>query len=165
MQEFNTIINQYHPVLFKISRSYSDNEDDFQDLYQEMLIQLWNSLKSFKGESKLSTWIYRVALNTALTWCRSNKNKIKTLELEGVYHLAADPHEHDHQEEKIKLLYKCIRELEKGDRSIILLHLEGKQYDEISEIVGISKSNVGVKLLRIKKKLFELLNTGGYGRI
>ncbi|MEM1320545.1 MAG: sigma-70 family RNA polymerase sigma factor [Bacteroidota bacterium] len=166
MQDFNSIIQQYHPVLYKISRAYTDKDMDFEDLYQEMLIQLWQSLKNFKGQSKLSTWIYQVVLNTALSYNRQRKRVRQLLPLQAMpAQLVAEESTHQDREKEITLLYQCIRELKKSDRSIILLHLEGKSYDEIAEITGLSKSNVGVKLNRTKKRLFTLLKANGYGRI
>lgn len=167
MQDFNSIIQQYHPILYKIGRSYTGDDMDFEDLYQEMLIQLWQSLKHFKGDSKESTWIYRVVLNTALTFQRSKKRRAANIPTQAMpVHVLADQHdiEKDNKGE-IELLYQCIRLLKKENRSVILLHLDGHQYDEIAEIVGISISNVGVKLNRIRKRLFNLLKEHGYGRV
>ncbi len=166
MQDFKTIIQQYHPVLYKISRAYTKEEMDFEDLYQEMLIQLWQSLQSFKGEAKLSTWIYRVVLNTALSYNRKQSRSKTNIPVQHMpLELKAEESRDSNKEKEIALLYQCIRELKKSDRSIILLHLAGKQYDEIAEITGLSKSNVGVKLNRIRKRLFTLLKANGYGRI
>lgn len=165
MTDFKTLIKEYHPLLYKVCRSYTDNSVDFEDLYQEILIQVWKSLNRFKGDSKLSTWIYRVALNTALTYQRKQKKKaIPIQEIQYAIIQEDTILEKREKEQQIELLYTCIRALKKEERSIILLHLEGKQYDEIAEIIGITTSNVGVKLLRIKKKLFTHLNASGYGR-
>lgn len=167
MQNFQQIIDQFHPMLYKIGKSYTEDTADFDDLYQEMLIQIWQSLKRFNHKSKISTWIYRVALNTALTHHRQTKKKFLNTELKHIPEPTANSEEHlaQENEQKINLLYESIRALKRDDRAIILLHLEGKQYDEIADIIGISKSNVGVKLLRIRKKLLDLLNQKGYARI
>ena len=163
MQDFEQIIKDFHPIFYKISRAYTDSEDDFNDLFQEMLIQVWTSYKNFRNESKLSTWLYRLALNTALSFQRKNKKvNLATYEVPIV---ADDNSEAVEREQRIELLYSCIRELAKDERSLILLQLEGKSYDEMSEILGITTTNVGVKLGRIKKKLQSLLNEKGYGRI
>ena len=163
MQDFEQIIKDFHPIFYKISRAYTDSEDDFNDLFQEMLIQVWTSYKNFRNESKLSTWLYRLALNTALSFQRKNKKvNVATYEVPIV---ADDNSEAVEREQRIELLYICIRELAKDERSLILLQLEGKSYDEMSEILGITTTNVGVKLGRIKKKLQSLLNEKGYGRI
>ncbi len=168
--DFKPIIDEYNGILYKIARSYTLVEVDFKDLYQEMLIQLWKSYKRFKGESKISTWIYRVALNTALTFHKKQKRRQQTNPLENLSFKIPDDsgvgvEQVYRKEEKIELLYKCINQLGKDERAIILLHLEEKKYDEIAEIIGLSTSHVGVKLMRIKKQLFKLLNEQGYGRI
>ena len=161
------MIRQYHPILYKISRSYTNDDMDFEDLYQEMLIQLWQSLKHFKGNSKELTWVYRVVLNTALTYQRTKKRRESNIPTQAIPAVIADGSwkEEEEQEKKVALLYHCIRLLKKEDRSVILLHLEGHQYEEIAEIIGISISNVGVKLNRIRKRLFTLLKENGYGRV
>ncbi len=169
-QEFKHIIDEYNGILYKIARSYTLGEADFKDLYQEMLIQLWQSYGRFRGESKISTWIYRVVLNTALTFQKKQKRNQSTNPIDNFSFKIPDEGgvgvEHVFQkEEKIELLYKCINQLGKDDRAIILLHLDEKKYDEIAEIIGLTTSHVGVKLMRIKKQLFKLLNEQGYGRI
>ena len=163
--DFKQTIKTHNGILYKIARSYTTEEADFQDLYQEILIQLWQSFGNFKGQSKLSTWIYRVALNTAIAFTRkSNHRQSPVSEIPE----SADPEPSstpEQKEQKIQLLYQCIHRLPKDDRAIILLYLEGKKYDEMAEIIGISSSHVGVKLSRIKKKLQSYLIQEGYGRI
>lgn len=169
-QDFKSIISNHKGILYKIARSYASDDDDFHDLYQEILIQIWTSKKKFKKESKLSTWIYRVALNTALTHKKKNQKKtnlakdIKTNPLL-VESIDIGVDESFAKEEKITLLYKCIKQLKKGDRALILLYLEEKKYEEISEITGLTTSHVGVKIKRIKEKLFKLLKENNYARI
>lgn len=166
MEDFKSIIDAHHPILYKIGRAYA-SPDDFDDLYQEMLINLWNGLKSFKGQSKISTWIYRVVLNTALTYKRNNKKRnFSHVEIDNVQ-IASEGYstfEKENLEKDIQLLYEAIRMLKKEDRSIILLYLEEKSYEEIGEIVGIKPGNVGVKINRIKKRLQEHLTTLNYER-
>lgn len=167
MEDFRIIIEKHYPILYKIGRSYTGNSADFDDLYQEMLIQLYTSLKNFRKESKLSTWIYRVALNTALSYQRNDRKKIKAVKVEEqmlIMETDEGDREVNSKETQIEMLYASIKELKKDDRAIILLHLEGKSYDEISDIIGISKSNTGVKLMRIKKQLQEILIRKGYER-
>lgn len=168
--DFKHIVDEYNGILYKIARSYTEEEADFKDMYQEMLIQLWQSFNRFKGESKISTWIYRVALNTALTFQKKQKRKLVTNPIDKTsFKIASESGVGElpilQKEAKIELLYKCINLLKKDDRAIILLHLEENKYDEIAEIIGITTSHVGVKLLRIKKQLFQLLNEHGYGGI
>lgn len=166
MEDFKSIIDAHHPILYKIGRSYASAED-FDDLYQEMLINLWKGLQSFSGKSKLSTWIYRVVLNTALTYNRNNKRKkVSQVPVEQIKDaMETDSRqEQQEQEDDIKRLYVAIRTLPKDDRSIMLLYLEEKSYDEIAEIIGIKRNNVAVKINRAKKKLYELLTENNYGR-
>ena len=166
-KEFKNIVDEYNGILYKIGRSYSTEEADFKDLYQEMLIQLWKSFARFKGESKISTWIYRVALNTALTFQRNQKRKKTPDSLENLGFKLSDQsgealNRAFQKEEKIELLYHCINLLKKDDRAIVLLHLEGKKYDEIAEITGLKTNHIGVKLLRIKKQLHSLLEKNNF---
>jgi len=154
---FEHIIKEHHPMIYKICRVYADILD-FEDLYQEVLINIWKSLKNFQGKSKVSTWIYRVTLNTALTYYRNEKKRqAKTDE----FSIEISPIQDDDSGEKeaqIEHLYHAISQLKREDRSVIILYLEEKSYEEIAEITGFSLSNVGVKISRIKKKLYELLN-------
>ncbi len=166
MEDFKSIIDTHHPILYKIGRSYA-SADDFDDLYQEMLINLWKGLQNFSGKSKLSTWIYRVVLNTALTYNRNKKRKkvahVPVEQIENIVETDTKQHKQN-QENDIKQLYVAIRKLPKDDRSIMLLYLEEKSYDEIAEIIGIKRNNVAVKINRSKKKLHELLKENDYGR-
>lgn len=169
-ETFKHIIAEHNGILYKIARSYASEKVDFDDLYQEMLIQLWNSFARFQGRAKVSTWIYRVALNTALTFTKKKRRKLPTTEvtawmMEKVDDGAEDLDLERKQQQKIDLLYQSINELPKDERALILLHLEGKSYEESAEIMGITTNYVGVKIMRIKKRLYKLLSEKGYGRI
>ncbi len=167
MKDFRAIIEEHYPILYKIGRSYARNNADFDDLYQEMLIHIYDSLKNFRSEARISTWIYRVALNTALTYQRNGNKRSREVEVDEMKMFETEnpePGEKETREKNIELLYKSIHQLPKEERAIILLHLEGKNYDEIAEIIGISKTNTGVKIMRIKKRLQELLVKNGYER-
>lgn len=159
MENFKEIIKEYHPILYKIGRVYT-NDDDFDDLYQEMLIAIWKTLKNFRGDSKISTWLYKVALNTALTYQR--KNKFSFFQKSNLDEIENIPFTHENsaieREASIEALYAAIKQLKSDDRSLVLLYLEEKSYEEMAEILGISTSLVGVKINRVKKKLFKLLN-------
>ena len=159
MENFKEIIKEYHPILYKIGRVYT-NDDDFDDLYQEMLIAIWKALKNFRGDSKISTWLYKVALNTALTYQR--KNKFSFFQKSNLDEIENIPFTHVNsaieREASIEALYAAIKQLKSDDRSLVLLYLEEKSYEEMAEILGISTSLVGVKINRVKKKLFKLLN-------
>lgn len=166
---YKQLIEEHNGILYKIGRSYTQTDWDFEDLYQEMLIQLWKAFPNFQGKAKVSTWLYRVCLNTAITFSKKTK-KLRTTSIDQTHRQLADPEfsarkEKNDWSERIQLLYTCIQKIPKDDRAIIFLHLEGASYDEISEIIGMTKNHVGVKILRIKKKLFQLLNENGYARI
>jgi RNA polymerase sigma-70 factor (ECF subfamily) len=168
--EFQHIIDQHYGILYKIGRAYTNDQADFEDLYQEMLIQLWQSFPRFQGASKLSTFVYRVVLNTALTHQRKNKRQVQAVGLEERAFRLPDTSQQEsaleqEREQQINLLYDCINELKKEDRAIILLHLEGNAYDEMAEIMGITINNIGVRLLRVKKRLQKLLTAKGYARV
>lgn len=168
-ENFKKIIAEHNGIIYKISSSYTEIEEDFKDLYQEILIQLWQSFASFKAKSKLSTWIYKVALNTAITYKKKNKKNLLTSGLdETLYNVAEDLTGLINQEQNQKrtnhLLYGCINKLSKNERAIILLHLENNSYEEIAEIMGIKTNLVGVKIHRSKKKLQTCLKRNGYGR-
>ena len=153
-QVFKKWIDQHKGVIFKILHVYSSNKQDREDLFQEITFQLWNSIPGFQNRSKEITWIYRVALNTALHWSRNEKKRISSLiPLENMHFLIESSE--TPLVEDLEWLYSEIRLLGKVDRSLILLYLEGVGYQECSEILGISYSNVGVKINRIKQRLSQ----------
>ncbi|MFW6249302.1 MAG: RNA polymerase sigma factor [Bacteroidota bacterium] len=158
MRDFKEVMDVHHPILYKIGRAYAIQED-FEDLYQEMLINLWKSLPNFRGDSKLSTWIYRVILNTALTYKRDNRRNLsESVNFESFQNTWSTNDEDDGvREQEIQRLYFAIRQLKKEERSLILLYLDEKSYEEMADILGLTISNVGVKINRIKKKLYNLL--------
>jgi RNA polymerase sigma-70 factor, ECF subfamily len=162
--DFSRLVNDNKLIIIKICRIYSDNEDDFNDLFQEVVIQLWKSYKSFRGDSKLSTWIYRVALNTSISYIKLKNRRVATISFSTPHHAVSYQDYDSTLDDEVKALYKAIQMLKEGDRAIVTLYLEEKSYDEISEIVGITPNNVGVKINRIKKQLFTLLNDLKDGR-
>jgi RNA polymerase sigma-70 factor (ECF subfamily) len=152
-QEFIARIQKHQGILHKICFVYSHNNADKEDLYQEIVLQLWKSYPSFRQESKFSTWMYRVALNTAITLNKkASKFKNKT-EISDDYAVEKI----DDYSEEIKILYKAISKLSKIEKAIVMLWLEEKTYNEIAEIIGISEKNVSVKLVRSKKKLAKII--------
>lgn len=151
---FVTTIKENEGILYKISKVYARDLEDQKDLYQEIVFQLWKSFESFSGKSKLSTWIYRVALNTSIAHLNRGKKTVVSssgnLNIESIKLIE----EHDTLlEERMKIMYAHIRQLNVIEKGLILLFLEGKSYEEISSITGFSVSNVGTRLGRIKKKL------------
>ncbi|MFX0198546.1 MAG: RNA polymerase sigma factor [Candidatus Hodarchaeota archaeon] len=160
-RRFLELIEQNQDIVHKICSLYARNADDRKDLSQDIIFQLWKTYQSFRGDSKFTTWMYKVALNTALLTSRRNQCSVRTESLKG--HHGDIPTEVTTQEKhgRIGRLYEAINQLRALDRAIILLFLEQFTYREISEFIGISESNVSVRLVRIKKKLKELL-TGGF---
>lgn len=138
-----------------ISRAYARDEEALKDLVQEVTLQLWRSHKSFQGNSKLSTWVYRVTLNVCLSHSKKMKRAPETVPLEWG-NSETDPE--DPKQEQISRLYRGIKQLNEADRAIVLLYLEDKSYKEMSEILGISVTNVGVKVNRLKEKLKKIIN-------
>ncbi|MEJ1221910.1 RNA polymerase sigma factor [Sediminicola sp. 1XM1-17] len=151
-QLFTTLIKENEGVIFKITTFYTEHRDDQKDLYQDIVYQLWKSFDSFRNEAKISTWMYRIALNTAIT--RLNKRKRKPYEV-GIDQVILQQTEHYDPvfEERLKLLYTQIQNLNVLEKGIMLLLLEGKQYDEISVITGLTPTNVATRISRIKQKL------------
>jgi RNA polymerase sigma-70 factor (ECF subfamily) len=150
---FSRWLEEHKGVLFKIIRVYASTEEDQEDLFQEISVQLWRSIPSFKGESKISTWIYRVSLNHALKW--TNKEKRRTDKLEAAQEQLHVLQQQEQADPQLDWLYDQIARLDKVDRSLCLLLFDGYQYQEIAELIGISENYVGVKLNRIKKYLTE----------
>ncbi len=159
-KEFVQIISQNQGIIHKVCSIYCDSEEDRRDLFQEILAQLWKSFPSFRNESKFSTWMYRVALNTAITSFKRNKRQPDQSGLEiSSFQLAEEEYDHE-TEEQIKQLHKAITHLTGIEKSIILLFLENKKYEDIAEITGITQNYVRVKMNRIKNKLKKYMNTG-----
>jgi RNA polymerase sigma-70 factor, ECF subfamily len=150
--EFIRIIKRNEGVIFKITTIYTDNKEDQQDLYQDIVYQLWRSFDSFRNESKFSTWMYRIALNTALTRIKKKRGKGYSVDIDKVV-LEQTEHYDIEFEEQLKKLYTQIHQLDILEKGLMLLLLEGKKYKEIAEITGLSSSNVGTRISRIKNKL------------
>jgi RNA polymerase sigma-70 factor (ECF subfamily) len=156
---FQRWLCEYGGAVLKVARAYTLNQEDCQDLAQEILLQVWRSLPRFQGRASASTWCYRVALNTALGWRRKeHRRKARQRPLLEVEHLSAGGPESAqqlHQREVVERLYAAIRQLPKADAALVLLYLDDLSYRQIAEVLGISESNVGVKLNRAKKALGE----------
>lgn len=143
-------LKEHRGILFKVIRVYAYRQEDREDLFQEVALQLWRSVDAFRGDSALTTWIYRIALNTAMKWKGREITRQQRIEEETII-AESDQYEN----EQINWLYAQIGKLSKVDRSVILLLLEGFSYREIADIIGISESNTGVKIHRIKQQLAE----------
>lgn len=153
------IIRANQGIIHKVCNIYCDNEDDRKDLFQEILAQLWKSYPSFRKESKFTTWMYRVALNTAITSFKKIRRLPGFSRLSGESLLIADDLEFPEQEENTLLLKQAVARLSGIEKSIILLFLENKNYEEIADITGITQNYVRVKMNRIKKKLRILMTS------
>ena len=153
--QFTDVIFPHQALIHKICRMYRDTPEDQEDLFQEIIYQLWKSYPKFQGKSKISTWMYRIGLNTAMASFR--KNKVKLLYSDTVPDKSNVPESAEHWREE--LLFSAIRQLSDDERALIGLYLDDFSYVEIAEIIGISENNIGVRLNRIKKKLKVILNT------
>lgn len=149
--DFINLIKENEGLIFKVTSLYTNTPTDAEDLQQEIVYQLWKSYDSFEGKSKISTWMYRVALNTALLYLKSKK-RIQYHELDKEVFKRIDFTDHL-MEERVTILYNTVKKLDAIERSIILLYLEGKRYEEIAEITGFSKTNIATRISRIKTKL------------
>ena len=158
---FKNWLVEHQGVVLKVARAYSKTTEESQDLAQEILLQVWRSLPQFQGRSSATTWFYRVALNTALGWSRQEQRRRTRqqpiLELAAVSATAPDSVQQAEQREMIERLYAAIRQLPKTDAALVLLFLDDLSYRQMAEVLGISESNVGVKLNRAKKALGELM--------
>lgn len=162
IREFTNLIEANQGIIFKVSRAYCTEKNCIDDLFQEILLQLWRSFLTYDKKRKFTTWMYQVALNTAISQYRKEK-KINVDALEELNINISDDNDLETKDERATILYRAISKLNKVEKSIIILYMDDYSYDEISEIIGISVSNVGVKINRIKKKLKELLKELGYG--
>lgn len=152
---FLQIIEQNKGILYKVARTYCQNEGDRQDLIQEIMIQIWQSLHKYNNEFKITTWLYRISLNVAISYYRKNLVSLNNnLQLtEDICQIKEDVY--TEKELQLSMLDQFISEMKELDKALILLYLENKSHNEIAEILGISVSNVGTKVGRIKHKLKE----------
>lgn len=161
-QQFLSRIESHKGILYKVSKMYMDNYDDQQDLFQEIICQLWKAYDSFRNESQFSTWMYRVAVNTAIVFLKKDKKKVDkyVIASDNIKEEETDSHI---KESQIEHFYKAVQKLEKIDKAIIFYQLEGFSHKEIGENLGISEGNARVKLNRAKEKLKEIIKNQGYG--
>ena len=138
-----------------ICRAYARNEEELKDLIQEVTIQLWRSHKKFENRSKVSTWVYRVTLNVCLAMSKKNKRTVESVSLDNVQ---VSEEIDEVEKEQIEMLYDAVRKLKEADRAIVLLYLENKSYKEIAEILGMTVTNVGVKVNRLKTQLKSIID-------
>ena len=156
--KFVELLEENQNIVHKVCRLYTNNQQAHNDLFQEITIQLWKAYPKFRGDSKFSTWMYRVGLNTAITLYRKSKRRVMTQEFENVqFKIKAEEYD-DTEEQQLKLLYQAVHQLNDIEKALVFLYLEDKNYSEISETLGISEVNARVKMNRVKKKLRTILN-------
>ena len=153
-QQFEQHIKANELLIYKVCRMYAYTAAHREDLFQEIVIQLWNAYPKFRGESKFSTWLYRVALNTAITGLRKKKNFIESREPAQLPEEITD--ENTGREDELLQLHQAIGQLNQVEKAIVVLYMEDKSYEEMEEIMGMSQGNLRVKMNRIKEKLRQL---------
>lgn len=156
-QQFTSLVKEHKVTIYTVCYMFSKDRDEIEDLFQEILIRLWQGFDSFRGESNVRTWIYRIALNTCINADRKKKRGGTRIPLSVDIDPFADT---DDKALQTKQLYNRINRLGLADRSIVLLWLEGMSYDEIGEIVGVSAKNVSVRLVRIRESLKQMNGNG-----
>lgn len=155
-EEFIKLISEHQDLIRKVAAIYYRNKADQEDAFQEILVSLWQAYPTFRGESKFSTWLYRVALNTVISGFRKASNRVHKNQSD--IHITDEllgPSKEDLSEE-IDCLYQAIEHLSDIEKAIIMLYMEEKTYDDIADIMGMTRTNVGVKINRIKKKLKKI---------
>ncbi len=152
-QLFQEVIEQHKGVLFKVARAYCQNEDDRQDLIQEIMIQIWQSIHKYNNQFKISTWLYSISLNIAISFYRKNSTRTNKFTILNERMAQISFEDKTEKEQQLNLLEQFISELKEIDKALMLLYLEDKSHSEIAEILGMSATNVGTKIGRIKDKL------------
>lgn len=161
--EFLRLMQDCNGILHKICQLYASTPIDREDLFQEIVVQLWKAWPGFRGESKFSTWLYRIALNTAITGIRK-KSRMVILDFPAtIPREEADHSEARDKEERLQDLYRAIARLSEIDRAIVMLYLDDRSYEEMEEIMGMNQNNLRVKMNRIKEKLRQLTKNSGHG--
>ena len=154
---YKTSILPFAGIIIKLCRAYTNSQEDFEDYYQEVCLQIWRSKENFRKESEWSTWVYRISLNVCLTLLKKRKNNRQHFASDS---LPAEETEDNYafSDEPLNLLYAAIRKLSEIDRAIIMLYLEEKSYKEIADIIGTNPNNIGVRVKRIKTRLKKILD-------
>lgn len=160
-QQFLSLIEQHKGIIYKVSRMYVDDAEDVKDLSQEIILQLWKSYGSFKTQSAFSTWMYRVALNVAITFLKKGAKKIDSKEFQQEIEIA-DVNTSPQKENQLNYFYKAVHELSQIEKALIFLFLEGQSHKDIGYNLGISEGNARVKLSRTKEKLQQIIKKNGY---
>ena len=151
-ERFQTVVDQHKKILYKVCNSYCRNRDDRDDLAQEIITQLWRSFGKFDERYRFSTWMYRIALNVAISFYRRENTKTRYV-ISDEQHLLEAIDEAKDQPEEIRFLYEFIDGLDPLNKALVLLYLDGNNYQEIAEVLGISETNVATKISRLKSKM------------
>lgn len=154
---YNINILPYAGIIIKLCRAYTNSQEDFEDYYQEVCLQIWRSKENFREESQWSTWVYRISLNVCLTLLKKKKNNVQHFVSDSVVNEEIESND-AFSDESLNLLYDAIRQLSEIDRAIIMLYLEEKSQKEIAEIIGTNPNNIGVRVKRIKIRLKKILD-------
>lgn len=156
-KEFVLLINQHQGIIHKVCGMYCHDRDEKKDLFQEVVLQLWKSFGSFRGESKVTTWIYRVALNTAISAFRKETKKPDHTDIENMKIQVPEDTDFQEKNEQFQMLYQAIRQLSEIERALVMLYLDDHPYEEIAEMMGITANNARVRMNRIREKLRDLI--------
>jgi RNA polymerase sigma factor (sigma-70 family) len=162
-REFEEHIRAHELLLHKICRIYANTEVDRQDLFQDIVVQLWKAFPKFKGESQFSTWLYRVAINTAITGVRKKKKLVTSYEPASSLEQMSDDNSGTADEERLQQLYRAIGQLSDVEKAIVMLYMEDRPYNEMENILGINQGHLRVKMNRIKERLRQLTKNNDYG--
>ncbi len=156
--QFVTLLEKNQNIVHKVCRIYTSDQDSHNDLFQEITIQLWKAFPKFRGDAKFSTWMYRVALNTAITLYRKSKKNVGTSSFDALEFKIRSEEYDDTEEQQLKVMYRAVKQLSDIEKALVFLYLEDKNYKEISETLGITEVNARVKMNRIKTKLKQIVN-------
>ncbi|MBR0488589.1 MAG: sigma-70 family RNA polymerase sigma factor [Prevotella sp.] len=156
-KEFLSMIEEQKRTIYKVCYMYANDQDDLNDLFQETVLNLWKGFPNYRGDSTFNTWVYRIAMNTCITFLRRSNTRLQTVPMTA--QMAGCLVTDEETEARLKELYTLINQLGKLERALILLWLEERNYQEMADILGISKVNVGVKLNRIREKLKRMSNS------
>ena len=154
---YTTSITPFSGIIIKLCRAYTNTQEDFEDYYQEVCLQIWRSKENFRAESEWSTWVYRIALNVCLTLLKKNKNSSELFASDSLLSKETEEN-HAFADESLNVLYDAIRKLSEIDRAVITLYLEENSYQEIADIIGTNSNNIGVRVKRIKTRLKKILD-------
>ena len=154
---YKSSILPFAGIIIKLCRAYTNSQQDFEDYYQEVCLQIWRSKDNFREESQWSTWVYRISLNVCLTLLKKKKNKVQFFVSDAIITEETEDN-FAFSDEALNILYEAIRKLSEIDRAVIMLYLEEKSQKEIAEIIGTNPNNIGVRVKRIKIRLKKILD-------